>query len=141
MNIDVTNNIYKDLKSYLVEKSKYNPTVVRKSLKQSDKFPLVVLTEYNNVFKTGTLHYKSREVIDSIYWEVNIYATDKVIDNSIISNSEICDELKYLIDNIMSKRYELTRISCSPTPNLDETIYRITMRYSADILVNKNRII
>lgn len=141
MNTDLTTHIYKVLKEYLSVNSKFNPTVVKKSLKQSNKFPLVVLTEENNIFKEGTLKYKSREIIDTIYWEINIYAIDESNGKKIVSNAEICDELKSLIDDVMSKRYGLTRVSCRPTPNLDETIYRITMRYSGDVFVNKNRII
>lgn len=141
MNTDLTTIIYKDLREYLLANSEYKPDVVRKPLKEVNKFPRVVLTEENNIFKEGTLKYKAREVIDTIYWEINIYATDVNKGNRIVSNAEVCDELKSLIDNIMSKRYGLTRLSCRPTPNLDETIYRITMRYSGDIHTNRNRII
>lgn len=141
MNITLTDCIYKDLNKYLKDNSNYNPTVVRKSLKQSKKFPLVTLIEENNNFKTSTLRYKAREVIDSIYWEINIYAQDKNIGGKTISNAEICDELKVLVDDIMSNRYQLTRLSCSPTPNLDDRIYRITMRYTTDLFVNKNILI
>lgn len=141
MNTSLTDNIYKDLKSYLFEKSKYNPSVVRKALQQSKKFPLVTIIEENNSFSSGTLKYKSREIIDSLYWEINIYAIDKSFQGKTISNAEICDELKVLIDNIMSNRYKLTRLSCRPTPNLDQNIYRITMRYTCNLFTNKNRII
>lgn len=141
MNTDLTDNIYKDLKSFLTENSQYSPRVVTDAEKQTKKFPLVVLTEENNAFSTGTLKYHIRDIIDSIYWEINIYATNKILNNTTIPRKTICNELKSLIDDIMSKKYRLTRLSCRPTPNLDDTIYRITMRYTGDLFINKNRLI
>lgn len=141
MNIDLTNHIYKDLKEYILAHCQYSPNIIKKSVNQFKKFPLITLVEENNQFDSGNLQYKARDVIDTLYWEVNIYATDKGVNGKTISNAEICDELKYLVDEVMSKRYRLTRLSCRPTPNLDDTIYRITMRYSCNLFVNKKRII
>ena len=140
MNVDLTNNIYNDLKVY-AQNSEYKPTVVKKALRESKKFPLITIVEENNVFKSGTTNYKKQERIDSIYWEVNIYATDIKSSKKTISNAEICDNLKVLVDNVMSRKYRLTRLSCRPTPNLDDTIYRVTMRYTCDLLTNRNKII
>lgn len=110
----------------------------KKALKESDKFPLIVVTEDDNVNEIqDTL---SREATDKIFFSVNIYAQDTVIDNKTISNVNIVRELSKLVDDVM-KKYRMKRTACKPTPNLDETIYRITMKYTKKIITNKNILI
>lgn len=141
MTNDITNIIYNTLKTYLQAKSVYSPKVLKKVLQTNDKFPLVTLVEQNNIFNLGTTKIKKREIIDAVYWEINIYAVDQTNGTNIISNAQICDELKILIDKVMSDYFQLDRTMCEPTPNLDSSIYRITMRYSGKILENRIRLI
>lgn len=140
MNNDLTDTIYKYLKVYL-QASRYSPRVLKTSLQQSKKFPLVTVTEEDNSLAQGSFPYNEREIEDKYYWEINIYSTDISLDNKTVSGAEVCNELKILVDNIMSKRFKLTRLSCRPTPNLDDTIYRVTMRYSCNALTNRKRIL
>lgn len=138
MNTDLTDTIYKYLKAYLQAKSNYSPRVIKTSVQQYNKFPLVTIIEENNNLVQRSFPYNNiREIEDKYYWEINIYTTD----SDGISKAQIADELKILVDDIMSIRFKLTRLSCSPTPNLDETIYRITMRYSCNALTNRKRIL
>lgn len=139
MNITLLDDIYVDLKNYLLLNSIYEPKVLKKSLQQYNKFPLVTITEEDNVFNSGDT--TKSQIISSLTYEINIYSTDKVNNNTTISNVEIVRELQKLCDDIMSKEYKMNRISCRPTPNLDETIYRVTMRYTTKIYENRNRII
>ena len=139
MNVDLTNQIYKDVKEYLQANSKYAPRVTQKSLRQSDKFPLVTVTEDNNTHFLVSTDYKS--TTDQLFITINIYAQDAAIGNETISNVNIARELMRLVDNVMANKYHMLRSDCRPTPNLDETIYRITMKYNKKIITDKNILI
>lgn len=136
MNIDLTNQIYKDVKNYLTEKSNYSPRVTQKSLKQSDKFPLVTIIENDNKNEIADTLFK--ETTDKIFLTVDVYAQDKPYGNSVVSNVNIVRELSALIDDVIGKKYKMLRTSCKPTPNLDNSIYRVTMKYTKKIITNKN---
>lgn len=140
MIVDKTQEICNNLNSYLQENSKYSPLVLRKVIRQADKFPLVTIIEEENSFSSATTRNKVQEVVSNLYYEINIYATDIKTKDKTISNVVITDELKKLVDDVMSVHYGLRRTSCRPTPNLDSTIYRITMRYEGRIFENKNKL-
>ena len=129
MNIELHDKIYKILKDFLEAESKYKPFVTKLPQKQSNRFPLVVITEEDNAFLTGTTRFE--ETRSKVDYEINIYTTDTVIGNKKISRLEVSKELKGLVDNVMNCNLKMRRRSCRPTPNLDKEIYRITMRYSA----------
>lgn len=138
MNIDFVNQLYKDISKYVSENSKYNPRIVSKSLKQSDKFPLITVLEFENINSLLSTEYK--ESVDEITVEINIYATDLNHGNMVVSNSNVAKELLVLIDNVCRK-YRMRRTQCRQTPNLDENIYRITTKYTKKIISNKNILI
>jgi hypothetical protein len=58
-----------------------------------------------------------------------------------ISNAEICNELKVLTDKVMNGYFQFERTFSEPTPNLDNTVYRITLRYTATLYENRERLI
>ena len=116
-------------------KSQFNPRVVHKALKQSDKFPLVTVTETSNTNVLSTTDFQDQT--DRIDIEVNIYAQDKIYANKTISNVEIAKELSRLVDNIVGKQYRMIRTFCEPTPNLDNSIYRVTMKFTKKVISNK----
>lgn len=138
MNIDFTNQVYREVKEY-VSKSNYSPRVTQKNLKQSDKFPLITIIEEDN--KNELISTNFCESTDKIYLTINIYAQDKAYGNETISNVNIVRELAKLVDDIVGNKYKMQRLSCKPTPNLDDTIYRITAKYSKKIITNKNILI
>jgi hypothetical protein len=139
MNVELMNQIYEDLASYLVTKSKYGPRVVAKSLKQSDKFPLVVITEGNNANTLVSTDFG--EKTDTINISVNIYAQDKAIGNETVADVVIARELMKLVDDIVGTKYRMLRTDCRPTPNLDNSIYRVTMNYTKRIITKRNILI
>lgn len=108
-------------------------------MKESDKFPLVTVTEDDNV--NEVVDTKFMDITDKLYFSINIYAQDKVVGNTTISNVNIARELSKLVDDVMGKKYKMKRTYCKPTPNLDDTIYRITMKYTKKIITNKNILI
>jgi hypothetical protein len=139
MNIDFSNQLYKDLKDYIAEVDTYGTRVRNKSLKESDKFPLITITEDDNV--NELIDTRHIETTDKIYISVNIYAQDKAVGNTTVSNVNIARELAELVDRVLGKAYRMERTSCKPTPNLDDSIYRITMKYTKKIITNKNILI
>ena len=138
INLEVYDKIFKILKDYLVAESKYNPIVSKQELRQSDKFPLVVVTEEDNAYLTGTTRFE--ETRSRTEYEINVYTTDTKVDNQIVAKQEIARELVGLIDNVMGYNLKMIRRSCRPTPNLDKNIYRITIRYRTNINDNTGKI-
>lgn len=131
INLDVYDKIYNILKKFLTEESLYNPLVSKEELRQSNRFPLVVFTEEDNSYLTGTTRFE--ETKSRLNFEINIYTTDTKVENSIVSKKEIAKELIALVDNVMGYNLRMIRRSCRPTPNLDKTIYRVTMRYVTNV--------
>lgn len=137
MNIDVYTYIYTKLKEHLQGSlDKYGIEITKMSKQEADRFPLVVFTETDNVLEFSTLNRE--ETHSKLYYEINIYTRDKVINGEKCYAMEIAREISMEVDNLLNRKYHMERISCSPTPNLDNSIYRITMRYSVGL--NDNRV-
>ena len=139
MNVDLIDQIIDDVKKYIKLKSEYSPRVVKKSLKQNDKFPLITITQEDNSNILASTEFK--ETIDKLTISVNVYAEDMAVGNKTISNVNIVEELVKLTDDVIRNRYKMLRTSCRPTPNLDNTIYRMTAMYTRKIISNKNILI
>jgi len=138
INLEIYDKIFNILKKFLAEESQYNPIVSKQELRQTDKFPLVVITEEDNSYLTGTTRFE--ETKSRLEYEINVYATDKNVNGNIVAKQEIARELVGLIDNVMSYNLRMTRRSCRPTPNLDNSIYRITIRYRANLNDNTGKL-
>ena len=138
MNTNFVNQLYKEIKKNIELKSSYGTRVVQKTLKQSDKFPLVTVLEFDNINSLASTTFT--DTIDEITVEINIYAEDKAVGNTTISNENITRELLMIVDSVCRK-HRMRRTQCRPTPNLDENIYRITAKYTKKIISNKNILI
>lgn len=139
MNVNLIDQIIDDVKAYISEKSEYSPRVVKKSLKQNNKFPLITITQEDNSNILASTDF--RDIIDKLTINVNVYAEDMAVGNKTISNVNIVEELIKLVDDVLRSKYRMLRTSCRPTPNLDNTIYRMTAIYSKKIITNKNILI
>ena len=138
INLDIYDKIFQILKQFLQNESQYSPIVSKMELRQSDKFPLVVITEEDNSYLIGTTRLE--ETKSKLDYEINIYATDKNVNNTLVSKQEIARELAGLVDNVLGYNLKMIRRSCRPTPNLDKNIYRITMRYRARVNDNTGKL-
>ena len=137
MNIDVYTYIYTKLKQSLKENlADYGIEVTKLSKQETDRFPLVVFTEEDNVLSTRTLNRE--ETFSDLYYEVNIYTRDKIINGEECFAIDIARLISAEVDKVLNKTYHMDRLFCRPTPNLDNSIYRITMRYSVGL--NDNRV-
>lgn len=134
MNVELIDVVYKELKENIQENSKYSPNIVKKALKSTKKFPLITLIESNDEIEKSDI--RMMEIISRKSFEINIYA----IDIGLTSNVEIIKELKRLVDDVMVKTFKMRRFLCEPTPNLDDTIERLTMRYKIGVMEKRNRL-
>ena len=136
MNIDVYTLIYKEIRKYLKDNLDYEVVVTKLSKQEADRFPLVVVTEEDNALRSSTLNRE--ETFSRLYYEINIFTRDKVIDGATRYAIDLAREISVNIDKVLNKKYHMNRTACRPTPNLDNSIYRITMRYTVDF--NDNRL-
>ena len=137
MNIETYDFVYDVIKLQLDTILKdYGVIVLKKSKQEEDRFPLVVVTEEDNVIQFSTLN--KEETASKLYYEINIYTRDKLVNGDMKYDMEIARIIAKEIDAVLNMKYKFDRILCEPTPNLDDSIYRITMRYS--IVQNDNRI-
>lgn len=136
MNIDVYDILYQNLKKHLKENLGYDFEITKLSKKQTDRFPLVVFTEEDNALSFSTLRREETQSI--LYYEINIFTTDKTISGKKYYAVDIARDISRHIDTVLNKKYHMDRLFCRPTPNLDDSIYRITMRYS--VRLDDNRV-
>lgn len=136
MNLSIINQIYADLKEHIESESEFGARVLRKALRKSDRFPIVVVELFSNISREATLDFK--EQVDELRLKISIYAKDKQVGGKIISDVMQANELAVLVDQIMSKKYRFQMIKTEEEPNIDNTIYRLSLRYKKNILTNKN---
>ena len=89
--------IFKNLKYYIENKSKYNPTVASSFL--NNKYPLVIFERIKNSSGIKTTNYIN--VSRNISYTVNCFARDI----NDISSSQICEELAQLVNEVMQDYY------------------------------------
>lgn len=121
MNRHMKNTVFKGLKQYVEEKSKYNPLVLSKPA--TDVLPLVVMTKITD--KTVAIN----DPHSFVGFEVNIYAKDKEYEGEIISDTDICEELEDLVNEFMVGIMRFNRITNNSVPNIDNNINRIVMQF------------
>lgn len=109
--------IYKDLKQFILDSSKYNPYVFKKE--PEDKlFPLVIVKENHRNGVPTTLSYTDYKYTFSM--EINVYALNK----GNLSGSTICKEVSDLIEKYFREKYRMN-IQINPNaPNVDSSVNR-----------------
>lgn len=125
MNIEMYDGLYKSLNEYIKANSKIRATVLRKP--NSNIFPKIVIEEIASAARGFNGSYM--ESYSDITYEINIYTKTQEIDGSIEDSMDIARYLQSLISDFMEYHFRAKRVFCSPTPNIDDTVYRITMRY------------
>jgi hypothetical protein len=109
--------MYKELKAYLIENSKYDMTVDTREPNKK-KFPIVIVSELSDDSIYTTLKYT-----DEIYYmdlEINTYA----IQNGNIPNKTIAEETTNLIEQFFKDNYRVSIRTTRDVPNLDTNVYR-----------------
>lgn len=136
MRPDIYDNIFQYAKQYIKQKSIYSPQVFKNAPTESNIFPLVIIPECKIVLDDETLKYGETKY--QIIFEIEIYSTDKSIENKKVSRTTIIQELEKLVYNVFEEHYKLLGAEPKPTPNADTNIARETIRFTGKI---KNNII
>lgn len=138
MNSNYYDLLFAEFKRYVQLYSLYSPTVLKKPMTASPKYPQVILAEISN--SNDFITVDRRQVIDTIGYEIDIFSTNLVVEGATVDNLVICRELAHITDAFMFEQ-GFRRLSKTPTPTVDTTLYRIVSRYTARMFNNYNQIL
>ena len=135
------NSIVKGVKDgvtpFLQENSLYKPLV--KTSATGDTYPMVVIEKSSDrEVESDNTRFN---VLSQIEIELNIYAKDMTIENKKVSAKSVAEEIEENIKRYMGGVLHVKRTYDSPTPNIDLTISRITMRYIVKLNERRNYIL
>lgn len=135
MNFEVFDRIFAGLKSRLSQ----HPLQIKCYKKPTGKkYPLVVVREASNTSRNDTKFFYEKQ--SNIAIEINIYTTPMQIGGEYVGEEDVARIVMQEVSFVMEEYYGLKRVTCIPTPNIDETIYRVTMRYVGTISDYRNKI-
>lgn len=120
MNLELYDRLYDSFKRFVLEQSKYNVSVKKKPY--GDDYPKVVLQEIST---KGISNKQFTDTYSQYGYEINIYAKNIGSKDSM----EIARELSGVVSSFMEGKLHMKLVVCKPSPNIDDTVYRITMRY------------
>lgn len=116
--------VRKGLKEYLERNSKFKPKVMNSP--KGNYFPKVVVMKIDDrEISSTTLRL---DVKSSITFEIDIFAKEQGV-----SEVSIAAEIEELVKEYMGTICGFKRTLDKPTPNIDTSVYRITMRYTANL--------
>lgn len=122
--------IFAKYKDYILENSKYNPTITKYNTKTSIHFPTISFIQSDNTDESKTQY--NVDVLENYYFTIDIYAKDEIIDGSRVASQEIIDELKNLT-LVFFEKLNMRKTANRPTPNIDTDILRHTIQYQCQI--------
>lgn len=137
--IDKYNDIFQQYEAFIAQNSNFNARVVKSYTSTSTKFPLISC-QLSNVVDTDYCTIDMLERHDEMYLTIDIYTTDKTIDNNIVASQEINDELTELTIQFFSS-IRMKKTLCRLTPNADTSITRRTIQYQGLISSARGNII
>ncbi|MEG0366523.1 MAG: hypothetical protein RR585_06790 [Coprobacillus sp.] len=132
--MSVHNDVLKGLKEYLTQNSAYKPFV--KTFASGSDYPMVVFEKVGDIERSSDMQRKT--TISTITYEINIFAKNKTVGTTNVLNINIANEIESHIKNYMGKKLGMKRTYDKPSPNVDSSIYRITMRYTVSLNETKN---
>ena len=123
--IDIENLIITKVNTALVPLKQTYPTLKVKNdyVETSAEFPLVTVVESDNYTHLGTQDADLEDHSVNVAYEINVYANDTNMKSTAKRIAAAVDA--EMLNNLF------TRTFMGKTPNVDRTIYRITMRYTA----------
>lgn len=133
--IGLYQEVFDKLKTDLLAQSEYSPQVFKMSPQQMSTFPVVEVVEINNILQEEALD--KTEQFNKLSYEINIYTQDN---SSGVSKVVIAEELRDIVDEVMSNHFGMNRTLCQRMANLDMNVYRIILRYEC-VLDNERLVI
>ena len=97
--------------------------VISEYVEKSTEFPLVSVVQTDNYTHIESLDTSLREHEANVMFEVNVFTTGK-------NKKSVAKLIANMVDGEMQDNL-FTRTYFSQVPNVDRTVYRIVMRYTA----------
>ena len=97
--------------------------VVSDYIEVNEAFPLVSVVQSNNYTHLGTQDAELEDHAVNVAFEINVYTNDAKKKSTAKEIASVVDA--EMLNNLYTRTY------MGQTPNVDRTIYRITMRYTA----------
>ena len=123
--IDIENLIVSKVNTALATLKQTYPNlkVVSEYVETMAKFPLVSVVQEDNYTHLATQDADLKDHAVNVMFSVNVYANDK---NKKATAKKIASAVDTeMLNNLFTRTY------MGQTPNVDRTVYRITMRYTA----------
>ncbi len=118
--IDVENIVYSKVR--MAVKSKYPKAFTESTyVNRASSFPCVSLVEMDNAIYRKTQDLSGRENHAELVYECNIYTEGT-------GRKQQAKAIAKIVDDTMSAM-NFTRIFAHPTPNIERTIFRYTLRF------------
>jgi len=127
---DVFDEMFDYAQTYIKNNSKYSP-VVLKDTPPNNKFPLIIIKQIRDEIYDENLDKTDQRFY--LGYEIEIYSTN--IKNNV--KQIITRELEKLVNDVFDEYYGMDRKMNRQTPNVDNNVYRWSMRYEAKIDENK----
>ena len=123
--VDIENLIITKVNTALTPLKQTYPTlkVTNDYVETSATFPLVTVVESDNYTHLATQDADLEDHSVNVAYEINVYANDTNMKSTAKRIAAAVDA--EMLNNLF------TRTFMGKTPNVDRTIYRITMRYTA----------
>ena len=130
-------NIKNRLDDFLLENSKYAPLLT--TVPSDGTFPNVVIEKIDD--REHACDNTRNSVFSTWSIELNIYAVSTTYKNKKVSARSVAVELEELIFYYMGEKMGFKRTYDKPSPNVDQSVYRITMRFQTRINNKRNSFI
>jgi hypothetical protein len=134
MDIQMYNDIYSGLKTYVADKGNPYGVSVVNDVTTDTKYPFIFIEENSN---NGFQGFNGRfDKVSNITYRIEVFAKDK----NKTSKQQIARELAQLADTFMTEVVGLTVISRNAnTPTMDGALYRYTSMYNGYLHENRKR--
>lgn len=121
--IDIENIIFTNLAN-AIQAFRNDCTVYGEYVEAPASFPCVTIVESDNHILERMIDLDNNENYAQVMYEINVYTNDAN------GKKSAAKSIANVIDGQMNAM-KFTRTFRGQTPNIDRTIYRITMRYAA----------
>ena len=132
--VNIYNDIFQYAKEYITTNSIYDPYVLKATPEESKVFPLVIITQTNDYLKDETL--KKTEKQNMLSYEVNIFAKD-----TTVNRQTIIEELVQIVNDVFENEIGFRRTQAEPISNIDLSVDRFVLEYSAVFDEKTNKIL
>ena len=126
--VDKYEEIFSAYKKFIEENSQYDAKVVKYNTNTSSYFPIITLVLSNNT-DTDYCTNEKIEFYEANYFTIDIYTKDKTKGANKIASQVISEELSRLTMIFFGEKLNMKRTLNRPTPNLDTSILRRTIKY------------